>query len=66
MLSVNISGITIINPKNFDFRCIIHNISKSETFNLLKSAVLENRGCISKNIVFIFSLFDKFLFTFYV
>ena len=30
MLSVNISDIAIITAKNVDYRCIIHNISKSE------------------------------------
>ena len=44
MFSVNISDITIITVKNDDYRCIIHNISKSEAIYLLKSAVLEDRG----------------------
>ena len=43
---LNISDITIITVKNVDYRCIIHNISKSEAINLLESAVLENRGYI--------------------
>ena len=30
----------------FDYRCIIHNISKSEVINLLKASVLEDRGYI--------------------
>ena len=30
MLSVNISDIAIITVKNVDYRCIIHNIGKSE------------------------------------
>ena len=42
MLSVNISDITVITVENVDYRCIIHNISKSEAINLLKSSVLEN------------------------
>ena len=46
MLSVNISNIAIITAKNFDYRCIIHNITKSEAINLLKSSVLEDRGYI--------------------
>ena len=46
MLSVNISDIAIITIKNVDYRCIIHNISKSEAINLLESSVLEDRGCI--------------------
>ena len=36
MLSVNICDIAIITIKNVDYRCIIHNISKSEAINLLK------------------------------
>ena len=35
-LSVNISDITIITVKMFDYCCIIHSISKSEVINLLK------------------------------
>ena len=34
MLSVNISDITIITVKNVYYRCIIHNISRSEAINL--------------------------------
>ena len=34
MLSVNVSGIAIITVKNVDYRCIIHNISKSEAISL--------------------------------
>ena len=33
--------IDIITIKNFDYRCIIHNISKYEAINLLKNAVLD-------------------------
>ena len=43
MLSVNISNVAIITIKNVDYRCIIHNISKSEEINLLKNSMLENR-----------------------
>ena len=43
MLSVNVSDLSIITVKNVDYRCIIHNISKSEAINLLKSAALEDR-----------------------
>ena len=41
ILSVNISDIAIIAVKNFDYCCIIHNISKSETINLLKILFLK-------------------------
>ena len=46
MLSVNISDIVIITVKNVDYRCIIHNISKSKAINLLENSVLEDRGHI--------------------
>ena len=42
MLSVNVSNIAVGTVKNVDYRCIIHNISKSEAINLLKDSVLEN------------------------
>ena len=46
MLTVNISDIATIAVKNFDYRCIIHNISKFKAINLLKKSVLEHRGYI--------------------
>ena len=46
MLNFNLSDVTIITVKNVDYRCIIHNISKSEAINLLESAVLVNHDCI--------------------
>ena len=49
MLCVNISNIAITTNRNVDYRCIIHNISKSEAINLLKNSVLEDRGYIEKN-----------------
>ena len=64
MLSVNISDIAIITVKNVDYRCIIHNISKSEAINLLENSVLEDCGYIQKNIVLLFSLFSTVFFTF--
>ena len=59
----------LLSLKNVDYRCIIHNISKSETINLLESAVLEGHRYIYKNIVLNFSLFKAgfvcfFLFLF--
>ena len=65
MFSVNISDITIITVKNDDYRCIIHNISKSEAIYLLKSAVLEDRGYMYKNIVVSFSRFKADFFYFF-
>ena len=64
MLSVNTSNIACITVMNFDYCCIIHNISESEAINLLKNSVLENCGYI-KNIVLNFSLFKK-VFTLFV
>ena len=46
MLCLNISDIAIITVKNVDYRCIIHNISKSEAVNLLENSVLEDCGYI--------------------
>ena len=66
MSSVNISDIAIITLKNVDYRCIIHNISKSEAINLLENSVLEDCGYLQKNIVFIFILFKMIFFTFFV
>ena len=44
ILSININDIAIITVKNVDYRCIIHNISKSEVINFLKNPVLKYRG----------------------
>ena len=46
MLCLNISHITIITVKNVDYRCVIHNISKSESISLLENSVLEDSGYI--------------------
>ena len=46
MLSLDISDIAIITVKNVDYRCIIHNINKSEAINLLINSVLEDYGFI--------------------
>ena len=46
ILGLNISDIAIISVKNVDYRCIIHNIMKSQAINLLKNSVLNNRGYI--------------------
>ena len=46
MLSVNIRDIAIITIKNVDYRCFIHNISKSGAINLLENSVLEDSGQI--------------------
>ena len=41
-----VRDIDIINAKNVDYRCIIHNISKSEATKLLENSVLEDCGYI--------------------
>ena len=48
MLSVNICDIAIITVKNVDYRCIIHNIGKSEAINLLKILFLKIVGIYKK------------------
>ena len=58
MLSINISYIAIMTIRNVDYRCVIHNISKSEAINWLKSSVLEDRGYVA----LIFSLLKTVFF----
>ena len=60
MLNAHISDIAIITIKNVDYRCNIHNISKSEAINLLENSLLEDR----ENIVLIFSLLKTVFLTF--
>ena len=43
---VDINDIVIIVVKGADYRCIIHCISKSDSINLLKNSVLNDRGYI--------------------
>ena len=44
MLCLNLSEVAIITAKVVDYCYIIHGISKSETFNLLETSVLDDRG----------------------
>ena len=46
MLCLNISDIATITVKEVDYRCIIHDINKSEAIFLLKNSRLEDRGHI--------------------
>ena len=48
ILCLNISNIAIITVKGVAYRCIIHDISKSETNNSLKNSILDvdDRGYI--------------------
>ena len=48
MLNVNMSDIAISTIKNLDYLWIIHNISRSESVDLLKSSVLQGHGYIQK------------------
>ena len=41
-----LNDIAIVTVKDVDYRCIIHNISKSEAISLLQNPVLEDRGYI--------------------
>ena len=45
-LCVNISDIVIIDVKKVEYRCIIHNISKSGAIRLLEDSVLDDCGYI--------------------
>ena len=44
MFYLNISDIAIITVKGVDYRCIIHNIRKSEAIHLLENSVLGDHG----------------------
>ena len=46
MLCVNISDIVIIDVKKVEYRCSIHNISKSGAIRLLEDSVLDDCGYI--------------------
>ena len=46
MLCLNISDITIITFKGVDYRCIIHDISKSDAIHLSGNYVLDDSGYI--------------------
>ena len=41
---VNISNITIMTFKGFNYRCIIHDISKPDAINLLKKFEINDLG----------------------
>ena len=43
MLCLNLIDIAIITIENVDYRCIIHNISKSDVIHLLENSVLDDR-----------------------
>ena len=45
-LCLNLSDIAINTIKNVDYRCIIHNISKSDAIHLLENSMLDNRRYI--------------------
>ena len=51
MLTVNISDSTIVTVKNVEYRCILHNINKSESMYLLQNFVLKDYGYRQKKIL---------------
>ena len=61
-LSVNINNIPISTIKNFDYRCTIHNISKSKTINLLEKSVLEMMDIYKKYCLNFRSIQNSFFF----
>ena len=48
VLSVNTSDTAIFTVKNFDYCCALHNLSKSDSINLLRNYVLEHHRYIKK------------------
>ena len=66
MLSANISDIAIITIKNVDYRCIIHNISKFESINLLKKFYAWRLWVYIKKYCLKFQSVQDSFFTFFV
>ena len=48
MICLNISGTAMISVKEADYRCIIHEISKSEPIHLSKKSMFHDCGYIYK------------------
>ena len=46
MTAYELKNIAMLNVKGVDFRCILWGISKNETFNILNSSVLEDKGVL--------------------
>ena len=46
MMSMNLSGIAILNIKDSDYRCIISLISKNEAIQLMQNADLTRKSRI--------------------
>ena len=46
MLCLNISNTAVITVKNVDYRCIIHDVSKSEATHLFINSAFRDRGYI--------------------
>ena len=44
MMSLNISGISVLNINGIDYRCIINGISKIEAINLLQKPDLKEKS----------------------
>ena len=64
MLNININDIAIINIKNVDYRCIVHNSSTSEAAKLVENSVLENCVYIKKYCLNFQSTQDSLFFIF--
>ena len=48
MLCLDLSDVSIITGKGFDYHCILYEITKSEAIHLFENTVLEDRGYIQK------------------
>ena len=46
MTAYELKGITILNVKGIDFRCILWGISRYESVDRLNNSVLENKGVL--------------------
>ena len=64
MLNININDIAIINIKNVDYRCIVHNSSTSEAAKLVENSVIENCIYIKKYCLNFQSTQDRFFLFF--
>ena len=56
MMSMNLSDITILNIKFFDYCCIISGISKNEAIDLMQNIDLTEKSRTSKNIKIYYQL----------
>ena len=66
MMSLKLSGITILNINSVDYCCIITGISKCEAVNVLQKADLNEKRRTLQNIINLFSniKIGKYIITF--